>query len=1360
MSRSQGDRRESPEGRGRGRAQARSLRRGAVLILSLAVLVVLALMATVFSMTASVERNVSRNYIDQVRARFLAESGVHHAIGKLRDYLEQGGNFTGNLKEDLAWVYRGEDFNLNGVLDGTERDVAYPPIFPANGRADTVKVPLEVVPGPSYALEIPSPVTTSIPTFNPRRFSIDGIARVGISGAMDAGTYGSHSDVYTLRVIDASALLYVNDVNPNMPRIINNLCAQIGIPPYGRAIWINRPYGSILEVKKAVPVQAHFDALSPYLSTESWIDDKVVNPVPLSDYEVTRPGSPYADPAFPGPGPKYVRPVAGGQTIYRYGHGMTAFPNNAGRPVSRNSTPLQFCQDSNDPAQRALGGVYGWDELNPQWIETASRAPIDLNKAPREILIAILQDLQGFFAMETPTNIPDYAYDYIHRLQFDPLTANVPAICNTLNCRAGDNGWTRSHVDELASLYTTMKVKGPGASGSGPDAGRIVDAIIARRNDMSLWSPVGSPRRGGPFRSWEDFHRFCDDLVGTNKEIWDNRPMWGNFPTRRLYASRAMADVLKANFNPNLHLNELNPNAPLRMLVDKTDLIMSSTEGTFRPMGVFRIDSLGRVLQPAVPGGDAFTSANNLTVAEAEVTAMVKLYDVHHETVQKDFYAGAFGPTTGGRRTNYGLAVESGPEPHNGPAARENDWEGYIQLASMGGESTQVPSDGVLRPTTPNHASDRDGIPAVVPASTLHSHFMNTFDLDWAKGGGQSRVLTAQLSGNPPSAGFLYNYPDPTEPRSLPTSPYCPMYNPNRYRLARSYRLPPTVPGRTATAPVKIRYAPSDLRVDGAYSERHSALVYNPQNGENWMEGMVSYWIKPSFDVTNAGKPRVFFNLNRTHKSNGAPIRKMFNPTPFLHAFLPHQLYDLSRGTPYPAAQFTYLEGPPGNPFLLDFEYANQTWWGWTAWLWTGNVDRRIRRAVSNPNAQRFLLGGGRETMIGFKPRSFAFGYAYLAPATGIRTNPPSAPTTPFVREFAGEEIAVMTDPLNHAGHPHHGRNSPPLDRYTPDRTMANGGDVMDEGHWTHVVMAWNMKGPATYTGWDSDNIFRRHVQIRVNGQLRQSDPQDMSRWVPIHYAAPPYQRQNEYRTTWDSFPGTLFDWSTNEYGHSNPIRIGSASAVHPGHTVNDPQDGYDCNYPADSTIDEFYMWNRSVDLVNQANLTTVARLLFRRGRYYNGSAPLYTSPTIDLTALQSKRTLPPPITGGVTATAARPVYKLYGLYWTAYTQSIYDYSRSTETVRPTPMNANPPNLATDIGVRFQVRQDPAGPFTGRYEDEQYSKIPSLFQPLRDPTRFQYRFQFTNTDRGNPTLLETPILDDVWFMYGTSQTEILEWSVH
>ena len=85
--------------------------RGAVLIIVLGVLAVLALLATTFATLQATERKVSRNYLDTVRAKMLAQSGINDALA----HLER--QFPGrSLSPDVAaqsWKFRGANIDVS-----------------------------------------------------------------------------------------------------------------------------------------------------------------------------------------------------------------------------------------------------------------------------------------------------------------------------------------------------------------------------------------------------------------------------------------------------------------------------------------------------------------------------------------------------------------------------------------------------------------------------------------------------------------------------------------------------------------------------------------------------------------------------------------------------------------------------------------------------------------------------------------------------------------------------------------------------------------------------------------------------------------------------------------------------------------------------------------------------------------------------------------------------------------------------------------------------------------------------------------------------------------------------------------------
>jgi hypothetical protein len=407
---------------------------------------------------------------------------------------------------------------------------------------------------------------------------------------------------------------------------------------------------------------------------------------------------------------------------------------------------------------------------------------------------------------------------------------------------------------EIGELQRTRPFTGPGGrSTDGIPASVVVDELLARR----------------PFGSWAQFNRFVDDLAA------------------RGVVGRGEGDVLKANFNPNLHLNEMNPNRVLFTHVDKTDLIVHSTEFCFMPMGMFDLESEGRVVRSV--GDRAYES-----VATRKVFAFVKLFDAVRETSQAHFRRGEISPRRSGPETNNNLGLESGPEPDNGKAPSEAEYEGYLQLSTIGSNFTKSetkPKDALW--TTLSDGSFYPGAATMAPGgahlgSVIHAHFQ----LDHAAHHHASRNgMTSPAFWDgfrlPQGAwrtafgsrGTLHrNWGDCTE--TIP-SPYSPVDGmrvgiADRYRLARSFR---------GTPPGGIEAAPGDLRLDGAYVERDSAFGYwiDENVSFNFNEGAVAFWIKPAFQPEQTAKRRTLLSLSRYH----ATRPEFMNPSPFGLYFVP-----------------------------------------------------------------------------------------------------------------------------------------------------------------------------------------------------------------------------------------------------------------------------------------------------------------------------------------------------------------------------------------------------------------------------------------------------------------------------------------
>jgi hypothetical protein len=719
-------------------------RKGTILIVVLGILVLLALLATSFATLQSIERRVTRNYTDEVRAKLVAQSGIEMALDRLNQIINQGW-FKDGFKADRTWINFGtlEDESLyyTWLTDPVQRPGLY--------------TKLEKCKNPSFAYETDTPAQDPYDanTF-PKKLTIEG-NQVGFSGIV-GGTYAQNADLYTLKVLDCQSQINVNDgvqyglnhsVSQNLKRMLNVLGNQINpaVANLGDQILNKRPplgYQNKYEVLRALNNnQALFDQVRDFITTTSWTNPQVHNPVPLSAdptvlsrYPIT-----YDRPSDPATGP-----------IYRLGHGKSRMGDGGmynGVPVrGRIDQAAGFANlrwfdpalDVGYPASSSPwhAAIWNSDALNPQWIEVVARSPVNVNTATPEVLTTLFTDLEGFFLLSRRfPNPADIFYGFLsHRYYYDPEFAH--------NYDFGVGYWARTYSIryqnvkqcELGHIYRTMVLSGPGSrwgtTTSEPNIGtnKIVQELLACRERKVSPNLAGvnyaTEPFGGPFRTWAQFNRFVDSLVERgliadtrdstyfyDYNAWAGAPnvlniywkadtevvgrVWQQDPNptridsavQRRIASQAMADVIKANFNPNLHLNELNPDRNRFLLVDKTDLIVNSTEFCFTPMGYFEVESLGYVLKPTSSSAtDSMTAADNQIIAKKKIATVVQLFDAKHVTLQSDLYQGDFGDRKyAAPTTNNNCATESGPEPDNGPQPLECSWDGTVTLSTHGG---------------------------------------------------------------------------------------------------------------------------------------------------------------------------------------------------------------------------------------------------------------------------------------------------------------------------------------------------------------------------------------------------------------------------------------------------------------------------------------------------------------------------------------------------------------------------------------------------------------------------------------------------------------------------------------------------
>lgn len=1234
-------------------------RRGATLVVVLGALFLVAILATVFATLTRMERSISRNYVDQVRAKLIAQTGVDYAINRLYETVQRGWFYQGTF--DQSWIYY-----------GNQNDETKDP---------AVTWRIESATNPSFAHEDESPQDPYNSKTAPKLLNVnlvgpggESIKQVGFSGAVSTGTYGRNSDQFTLKILDTSSQININDgapwgpghsVSKNVQRMLNhlgklpevNVEAEIG-GALGDKIIAARPPGGYINENDLLRVLNYnigvLRKIRDYICVHGWRDNAVANPVPLSAQVA---------PAYP---ISYLRPSAAGMPLYRYGYNVDFW----GKPVSG---PLDFGKS-----------IYDQRCLNPQWIEIVERAPVNVNTAPPAVLKVVLADLQGWFVLDKRRNNP-YAATATDGYGEYLWWNQKYTYRNGTSCGLAGHGMHDGAIaNGEASLGVLTRTKryylpsSPGAPAAGDlNAQVIADELVAcrrRANCMTVHSANGTPLPpthpatgidyavksfGGPFKSWAQFHRFVDELVRVGV-IRDPYPD----PAQERIASQAFADVLKANFNPNLHLNETNPDKQLFLLVDKTDLIQNSTEFCFVPTGMFEIESLGRILRP-VGGDDALTAPSNEIVAEKKIYAVVRIYDQYRETNQRQFYRGLFAERTSGPETNNNYAVETGPEPDNGPAPAENEYSGYVSLASYLGNYTTI---GTYKPKgalveTPQGGKHLN--------ATIHAHFATDFTAHYHEDIGTHPIADAskfwrqpvgclrkgfKLSGESWSYEWLQqNAADKTEGNRL--APYAPVSelwfdgtSTGRYRICRSFRVPASL---NPSPPPGFSYSPTSLRIDGAYIEHGTVFGYkvystyrysqaiNLPTSFDFAQGGFCFWFKPNWFPWCTGKVRVLADLSRFHR------------------------YNLAGSTYYAYESIFPNHRATFSPFTLYFFPAHQNPAGTVA-------------PYDEPYVPTSFGSQMRPSSLGMAVMlNYRSGYNWE-----MKNYPLSLGGNPDPAFNASWSCYSVTPTLNHEFH------GPNESTWGTERLV--GADdklnLLRDHEWTHVGVVWHGMEPGKVPNPNTLTIF-------VNG-FPLLDAANFSDTLGSEgLSTRPLWHVHSIQVSSPSFPGSAA-WLMNA------IRLGG-DFIFPlmplnwdGGTVSNLDNDmstFSRAHSADGTFDEFYFW------ATAAGAATGLKTIMRWGRYYRsddksvwtsntagfstatlilngqpfafttGSIPgladgMFASHAIDLSggSSQLQKSLPPPCSisspSGTTDTsvAVSPAPRkprLLGVSWTAYAE-------------------------------------------------------------------------------------------------------------
>ena len=1508
-----------------------SRRRGMVLIIVLSVLAVMAILGISLLTLSALERTVTDNHLHQVQARLSARSGVEDAMARLRD----GAVLRSAFDQDNEWIYRGNDIDGKDPSKRAE-PVAWGqlPSFPkksANGLNETVDL---------WRDDLKATVKVGVSGTSAGRHTRSNIYSLEVR------------DLSSCIYINDGVHLYganTSSVSQNLRRILNRLGehSKIGIGQLGNLVVGQRPstgYASMQDFRNVMKTKGNLkdiqlDRLQRYITTVAWIDKNVVNPAPLSSATV---GS------YP---VKYERGGDGDTYIYRRGPGrdnsnedrskdsrlgwMPDFGGITGlggitahvygydelyptyvevthrAPVNVNTAeePVLIALLSDLKGffvlEKRSGHPFGGDTPSSfnytfGWpMEGSKVGPIPGSNTDQKALQTdsikeeTISHERGWFTFE---NMGHTYSDHQWKAKID-----VKETWDWRFLYGGTSQSTPSSIgyepvedhDAIGDLWITPTIQGGDGSGTvtgGVSAKAIAAEIIACRSRSGRYATAPF---GGPFKNWAQFYAFCDNLVEVRKDgqagagiMRDER---FSKDEERRQAAQAMADLLKANFNPNFTPNEINPDHNLHLMIDKTDLVVNSTEFCLLPTGLFSISSVGRVIRDrrddnGVRKGDkdSGTGAQDI-VAQSRIDAVVRAYDVYRETSQRHFYLGDAPPAEDASFTNNGLTVETGPEPDNGPLLynehlgqdvkfiRHNadldgyagdsttegevmsGWgyeaSGYLALPTRGGIPSVKQKGAIKKPEANGSPKSSLDAQTGLKDPTMRASFRLNDTLDYSaaaigdkvylvnaattvlKAPGPNdpimiseyvynpatcsgQVITRKAGGavNKAKIENTSNFGDPGEEGveadgGIRLSPYD-ATDGTRYRIVRSFRLPltsipgasgagktvasPMAAGGTETLPRMLRSAPTDLRVDGYYSERHSGLAYwlfepwsgPDQNFSTW-HGTASFWFKPNFDPAYSGKVRSIASASRYHRKNFYHR----NPEPFTLYYMP---------------AFT---GGKGDEITTK---GNGTWPGetqFTNYVWDKS---------KGPTANLFRAGDYRQlTEIPKATLVFQIAYSTFNGTgwgaedqwTPNKANNETIYHSPFLPQWSEAELYWVTGNLN-------------------KKAMGQAESDMDglRAHrWTHITMNWWL-GNNGASDWSQTSPHGERLKVMVNGIAGKTGKEQVIGNFGSKFSGNrAYNNANaralddrqprfgeldfidhelmvEYEPTHASderwhFPGDRWEQVETDSDRKailNTFRLGEAS------THSFMPNTFSRNFSSDGTYDEFYFWKDSIDpyemgevgLASGANPNNLAAKKFLQGRYHVPTEDsIWTSPKLVLKGVNQNRELPlgsknvatggikaeKPSGVGMTTTAGDKItVRLLGVSWTWYAEK-YNNEISGNTLGGLPS-------LMPVMVDYQ---NPSGPSDLRQEKScarLFVTVDDLRYPLNDPVGmtndafspiqdsagqavalgengvFQYHVMFKVEGSDISTvLLSTPVLDDVTFFYLTPGTPYLQY---
>ncbi|MFC1587443.1 PilX N-terminal domain-containing pilus assembly protein [Planctomycetota bacterium] len=793
---------------------------GIVLIVVLGVLALLSVLAITFVSMTRLEKAIAANYVDRTRAILAAESGVDHAIARLRAM--PGGVLSFQDTEALKY------------------------------NPDNPNLPLDQASQPSFLARVD----------------------VGTDGSLDpvSGVVGSshtaNGDYFKLKVQDCSSKLNLNDNNGKYNIDTDPLYDDPNNDPEmdfasGRLYKIieylgERLFGDIASFPDGGGIGSSVASAIINARANDLPDGRFTTHTQLQEILVKTSANDIDHPLTLAQYLEFLNYV----TLWSWQD------SNVIRPTYKLDITVHPDQEADIPQNDwdDSWDIYLFFDAQTKGYELEPRCPVNVNTAPVELLEALIAPIQGWYLYEGPAEKHMSAHFY------------GPYIASTSSYTYEDRD--TNQIFENYGVLTSRKGRGTiyGAnrlSDAIGDALGLAQAIHEKTIGKDI-NGDGFPAAGAepdPFGSWQEFEDFLHEpllrifieptrgyeslMDPDDPNLPSEGPWWTNSFNDTFmdsadtdwwcdYFHEIYIDLILANFNPNSRFNDYNPDRHIFQHVDKAQLTQYSTEFCFEPTGAFEIASLG-IIQGN--GGKV--------QARSEVYTVVELWKIFRHSTQAQFMAGLDNDaanmeeffstnevglfSTAGYKatsTGTGFTLQSYPEPlvdddsyfippyeTDRNYIDESKYDGYLSLASHrireGDFLANMPArfvcnfEGTLKPETFGEAGGSD----------ISSHYLAMATDD-----------------------MVVNY---QEDFSFEKSVYYPPMGFFGWTLLRSYRLNTNQPtAARLTNPVTEPHVPGVLHPDGALSDAGRTLAYRMANigRQQGQIGTLEFWLKPNYD--------------------------------------------------------------------------------------------------------------------------------------------------------------------------------------------------------------------------------------------------------------------------------------------------------------------------------------------------------------------------------------------------------------------------------------------------------------------------------------------------------------------------------